>query len=314
MRIGLYVSAARGKPLDAILADFARAEDLGFHTAWAGQLFDHDGLTLLALASRTTRRIELGSWVLPIQPRHPVVLAQQALTVQAASGDRLLLGIGVSHAEVVEKRLGLDHSAPEPHMREYLSVLRPLLAGDPVEHAGERYRVSLALGTLGASPPPILLGALGPRMLGLAGEAADGAAIWLGGPRFLSEFAVPRVRGAARAAGRPAPRIAAGLPVALTRDDDRARRSARDFLIRSARLPAYQRALAREGVAEAEELALIGDEAHLAAALDRLAAVGVTDFTAVLFPVEGDAAAAGRTRSFLAERARAAAAPTSRSS
>ena len=238
VRIGLYVSTVGVGDLGEILARFERAEQHGFHTAWVGQVFEHDALTLHALAGRVTKRIELGSWVVPTPPRHPSVLAQQALTVQAACGGRLLLGIGVSHETIIEGRLGLSLARPLRHMREYLAVLRPLLAGEVALHRGEEFRVSLQLDPLGTAPPPLLLGALGPRMLSLAGARADGAAIWLGGPRYLEEFAIPRLREAAREAARPAPRIACGLPVAVCANTARARASTEAMLARSARLPA----------------------------------------------------------------------------
>lgn len=306
VRIGFYVSAHAATPIEAILRRFERAEALGIHTAWVGQLFDHDALSLLALASRATRRIELGTWVVPIQPRHPAALAQQALTVQAASGGRLVLGVGVSHAAVVADRLGLPYAAPARHMREYLTVLRPLLAGDHVEHAGERLRVSLGLGTPWPTPPPVFLAALGPHMLRLAGELADGVAIWLGGPRYLERYAIPRVSAAARAAGRACPRIACGLPVAVARDTARARESAETFLARSSKLPAYRRVLEREGAATPGEVAVIGDESAVRDALQRLAELGVTDFNAVPFSVDGDPDAVVRTQDCLAALAQAA--------
>jgi F420-dependent oxidoreductase-like protein len=300
--MGFFVSADGATPIDALLRRFERAEALGFHTAWVGQLFDHDALTLLALAARATRRIELGTWVVPIQPRHPAVLAQQALTVQAASGGRLALGIGVSHAAVVEARLGLSYARPALRMREYLAVLKPLLAGESVEFRGETVSAALALGVR-AAPPPVFLAALGPQMLSLAGAAADGVAIWLGGPRYLARYALPRLREAAGAAGRALPRVACGLPVAVTRDAAAGRAGAEAFLARSSRLPAYRRVLEREGAASPGALALVGDEAAVGEALENLAALGVSDFNAVPFAIEGDPDAVPRTQEFLARAA-----------
>jgi F420-dependent oxidoreductase-like protein len=304
VRIGLYISAGASAPIDAILARFQRAEADGFATAWAGQVSDHDALTLLALAARATRRIELGTWVVPAPLRHPAVLAQQALTVQAASGGRLALGVGVSHEEVVAQRFGEPFARPVRHMHEYLELLIPLLAGKRVEHAGERYRVSLQLGRLGADPPPVLLAALGPAMLRLAGAAADGAAIWLGSRRYLKAFAIPRLLEAARQAGRSAPRIACGLPVVVTRDLAAAQEGAQALLARSAKLPAYRRVLERGGLARPSDAALAGDEDAVARELAALADIGVTDFTAVLFEVPGDPEAPARTQAFLAQRTR----------
>jgi alkanesulfonate monooxygenase SsuD/methylene tetrahydromethanopterin reductase-like flavin-dependent oxidoreductase (luciferase family) len=190
-------------------------------------------------------------------------------------------------------------------MREYLELLAPLLAGKRVEHAGERYRVSLQLGRLGADPPPVLLAALGPAMLRLAGSASAGAAIWLGSRRFLESFAVPRLREAARGAGRPPPRIACGFPVAVTRDLAAARAGAAALLARSAKLPAYQRVLARGGLARPADAAIVGDEEAVTREITALAAVGVTDLVATPYAVEGDAEASARTQAVLAEIARA---------
>ncbi len=306
VRIGVYVSADSTTPLELLLARFEAAERRGFATAWTGHGFDWDALTVLALAATRTRQLELGTWVVPTPPRHPSALAQQALSVQSASGNRLALGIGVSHAAVVAERMGLDHRRPLRHMNEYLQVLRPLLAGRSVRHEGQVFRVALQLGTLGSAPPPVLLAALGPEMLALAGRLADGAAIWLGGPRFLEELAVPRLRSAAREAGRPSPRIACGLTIALARDAARAREAAEAFLARSARLPAYRRVLEREGAPSPGAVALVGDEAELERRLDALAGLGVTDLNAVTFPVDGDPDVEARTLDFLAERQRAA--------
>jgi F420-dependent oxidoreductase-like protein len=303
VRIGLYVSAGPGGGVDDILARFQRVAADGFATAWTGQVFDHDALTLLALAARATRSIELGSWVVPAPLRHPAVLAQQALTVQAASGGRLLLGVGVSHQEVLA-RFGLTVTQPVRHMREYLQLLAPLLAGKRAQHEGERYRVSLQLGSLGASPPKVLLAALGPAMLRLAGAAADGAAIWLGSPRYLEQFAIPRLHEAARDAGRPAPRIACGFPICLTRDLSAARAGAEALVARSAKLPAYRRVMERGGLAQPSDAAILGDENAVARALAGLAGIGVTDFNAVLFSVPGDEGAPARTQALLAALAR----------
>jgi F420-dependent oxidoreductase-like protein len=308
VRIGLYVSTAGGPSLETLCARFCGAERAGFATAWTGQIFGYDALVLLAVAARATRRIELGSWVTPAPRQHPAALAQQALTVQAASRGRFVLGVGASHAAVVEKRLGLAYDRPLRDLREYLALLRPLLAGEAVARSGRTWSAALSLRVPGTSrPPPLLVAALGPRMLALAGATADGAAIWLGGPRYLETFAIPRLRDAADAAGRPPPRIVCALPIALSRDAARARRSAEAFLATSARLPAYRRVLARGEAASPADVAIVGDAAALAEQLDALAALGVSDFHAVPFPVEGEPGARADTLRFLAERARGAA-------
>lgn len=303
MRTGLFISTVGNPSLDAILDRFAAAEELGFHTAWAGHVFDWDALSLLALAGRATERIELGSWVVPTFPRHPVALAQQALTVQSACGGRLALGIGASHAAVIQKRMGIDYSRPLRHMQEYLAVLPTLLAGERALHRGQDFRIAAQIDPRGAAAPPILLAALGPNMLELAGRCADGVAIWLGGARFVGDFALARIDAGAKAAGRARPRVIVGLPIAVTREPS-ARDAADKFLGLISKLPAYQRVLEREGAESPGAVALIGDEAHVLRQLEALAALGVSDFNAILFPVSGDPDAEKRTRDTLAAFAR----------
>jgi len=303
VQIGLYISTAENSSLDVICERFVAAEELGFHTAWAGHTFEWDALSLLALAGRVTEGIELGSWVVPSFPRHPVAMAQQALTVQSACSGRLVLGIGVSHAAVIQKRMGIDYSRPVRHMREYLAVLPSLLAGDSVSHRGEEFYIEAQLDPGGAPAPPVLLAALGPQMLELAGRAADGVALWLGGAHFVGEFALARIDAGASAAGRPRPRVIVGLPVVVTKHAA-ARDAAEQFLALSSRMPAYRRVLEWEGAESPADAALIGDEEQVLRRLEALEKIGVSDFNAILFPVGGDPQAVERTRNVLADFAK----------
>jgi F420-dependent oxidoreductase-like protein len=303
LRIGLYLSSNPPQPLERLAERAAHAEQAGFHTLWISQLYDYDALTLIALLGRSTQRIELGTWVVPTYPRHPTALAQQALTAQVATGNRLLLAIGVSHRVVIEKRLGLDFSRPVRHMREYLEVLLPLLAGEQVEHDGQEFRVRLAVGVPCARRPPVLIAALGPQMLRLAGRLADGAAIWLGGPRYLRDFAIPALREAAARAARSAPRIAVGLPIAVHSDRSVALASVARILGRSSALPSYQAVLEREGAKQPEDVAIVGSEREVRDQLEALAKLGVTDFNAVAIAVDGEPRSLGRTLGLLGDMA-----------
>ncbi len=294
MRLGLYIATGDGAPLDRVLARFARAEAAGFDSAWVGQVFDYDALTLLALAGRATRSIALGSWVIPTFPRHPLALAQQALSVQVACGGRFQLGVGVSHRAVIEKRMGLAYQRPLRHAEEYLRVLRPLLAGDSVDFSGEVFRVRARV-EIETPAPPLLLAALGPRMLELAAARADAVGIWLGAAPFLESFVLPRLRAAAHGAERPLPRIVCALPLAVTDRVADARRAAAAFLARSSRLPAYRSVLERQGAGNPADVALIGGPAQIESGLARLAELGVTDFIAVLFPIPEDPEASARS-------------------
>src|SRR5579884_2832531 len=172
MRIGVMLPVGPRSITQAVEAAVV-AEQAGFSSAWLANV-GIDALTVLALAGKETERIELGTAVVPTYPRHPVMLAQQAATVQAAIGGRLALGIGLSHRVAIEDGLGLDYSRPIPHTREYLTILNGLLEGQRVEFKGELYRVNSAINTYGAPKPPILVAALGPDMLRLCGRLADG--------------------------------------------------------------------------------------------------------------------------------------------
>ena len=302
MRIGLMMGASReiGNDLAGITAFAQQAEVMGFDHAWLAHTMGVDAMTALALTGSQTRRIRLGTAVVPTFPRHPVAMAQQALTVAAASNGRFDLGIGLSHKMLIEDMLGISYAHPAAHMREYLQVLLPALRGEQVAHQGERFRVNMRIGVPGAAPPPVLVAALGPVMLGIAGELADGTITWMTGPRTLEQHIVPTLHRAAAAAGRPAPRVVAGMPIVLTADADAdaARSRISESLAIYGMLPSYRAMLDREGAAAPGDLAMVGDEAALRAQLARLRDAGVTDFDAAIVAL--DEGAVARTRDFLA--------------
>jgi len=307
MRIGIILSAmpgARGAGPQALAGLARQAEEMGFASLWLNQVLEYDALTVLALAGQSTQRLELGTAVVPTYPRHPAVLAQQALTVHLAVGHRLTLGVGLSHRVVIEGMYGLSFAHPLRHIREYLTILRALLTERRARLEGREYRVDLALRLPEAPPPGLLLAALGPQMLQVAGEMTDGTVVWLGGPRYLADFAVPLLRQSARSAGRPEPRVVASLPVAVTSAVEPARAAARRFFGFYGDLPSYRAVLDREGVAGPEEVALIGDEGTVEQGLRRLAEAGATDFAGSPFPVREDPEAHARTVAFLADLAR----------
>lgn len=297
MRIGIGVGDGVGQAgtIGNMLAEVQRAEAAGLAAAWMANIFTVDAITFLALAGRETSTIELGTFVVPTYPRHPAALAQQALTAAAASGNRFTLGIGLSHKVVIEGMFGLDYSKPVRHMREYLSVLLPLLDGGATSFAGEEFRVNAQLTVPEAKRPPVLIAALGPQMLRLAGRMADGTATWMGGPKYLSGTAVPAITAAAAEAGRPAPRIAAGFPVAVTRDVAAARASAGKVFAVYGALPSYRAVLDIEGAADASSVAIVGTESEVEQQIRALASGGVTDFNAGIYPVEGDPGVTDRT-------------------
>jgi 5,10-methylenetetrahydromethanopterin reductase len=308
MRIGIGVGAGTGADgtIDTLLDQIKQAEADGFHSAWMANIFSHDAITLLSLAGRVTHTIELGTFVVPTYPRHPLALAQQALTASAATDGRFTLGIGLSHKVVIENMMGLDYSKPVRHMREYLSCLAPLLRGEPVRFRGEEYRVAGQVLVPGSTPPPVLVAALGPQMLKLTGTMADGTATWMGGPKYLEHTAIPTITAAAREAGRPAPRIAAGFPVAVTSKVDAARESAAKIFQVYGTLPSYRAALDIEGATDASSVAIVGNEDEVMRQVRHLADIGVTDFNASIFPVRGDDDVHARTYDCLKEMAASA--------
>ena len=308
MRIAIGVGGeVTGTPMSPqdIVDDVARAEADGFGSAWSAHFSRGvDALDILAVAGARTSRIELGVGIVPTYPRHPLALAQQAATTQAFSRGRLTLGVGVSHRPVIEDLHGLRYTRPAAHMRDYLSVLVPLLREGSVRHRGEFYQVDGGFVVPGTSPVPVLVGALSPLMVQAAGELADGVVTWLAGPRSLGEQIVPRLHAAAR--GRPAPRVVAALPLAVCADASLARLAADEVFARYAGLDNYRRLLAQEGVPSLGAVAIAGTEADIEQQIGRLSDVGVTELWPIVFPVGDDAAGSRRqTRALLAELAAA---------
>jgi 5,10-methylenetetrahydromethanopterin reductase len=288
MRLATMLSMPGDPTLVAGLIERARrAEDAGFASVWLPQVSGVDALTVLALVGRETSRIELGTAVVPTFPRHPTVLAAQALTAQDASGGRLALGIGLSHKVMIENSLGLDYSHPVVHMREYLTVLNGLLSGERVAFAGERYNVNAQVSLPGVPRPPVLLAALGPAMLKLCGRLADGTITWAGGLAYLRDVAIPTMGAAAAAAGRPKPRTVAMVPVAVTTDPAGAREAANTLYAAYGQLPSYRATLDRGGAQGLGDVAIVGTDEQVETQLRAFAAAAVTDLSAVIFPAPG---------------------------
>ena len=269
-----------GADLRQATAIAGRADALGYESLWVTHGLGRDALLVLAGYAHVAPRVGLGTGVIPIYPRHPVLLAQQALTLSDLSGGRLRLGIGVSHRSMIESSLGLDMGRPLEVMREYVEVLRPALRGK-VDHTGSHYRVTWQIGLPRLPPPPpILLAGLGPKMLELAGEIADGAVLWLCTPAYIRETAVPAIRRGRERAGKSPEgfEIVAAVPVALT--VDRAARVAlfKTELARYLALPFYRAMLVQSGFEK--ELAAYDHSPRPEAIPDRLALAlaGVGDF------------------------------------
>ncbi|MGR9093423.1 MAG: TIGR03564 family F420-dependent LLM class oxidoreductase [Gammaproteobacteria bacterium] len=291
MRIGVMIGADRAPhTFDRLVAIAREVESAGLDNAWMAHIRAHDAIVTLAVAGRETTRIGLGTAVTPTFPRHPIAMAQQALTAAAATGGRFTLGIGLSHKPVIEKLYGLSYDHPARHMREYLEVLMPLLAGETVNYDGQVFNVhDIAIEVPGTQRPPVVVAALGPAMLNIAGSLADGTNTWMVGPNTMADHIIKRLHAAAAAAGRPDPLVVGGFPVVITDNPDAVRQSMAEPLAVYGQLPSYRAMLEREGAGHPVDLALVGNEQTVGAQLQRLRDIGVTDFMGAIFDVEDGA-------------------------
>ena len=316
MRIGVMVGPERGRyatKVERLRADVRWAEESGLATVWIPQIpDDFDALTAVAVVGLDTTRIEIGTAVVPVQTRHPIALAHQALSVQAVCEGRLTLGLGVSHHWIIDEMLGLPYERPVPTMRAYLDVLDQALRGPgPVDVENEFFRIHNPLAVTDVAPTPVLLAALGPRMLQLAGERTDGTILWMADERAIGAHIAPTITQAATAAGRAAPRIVAGIPVCLCADDeiDVAVARTNRILSEAEVSPNYQRLLDQGDARSVGDILAAGTEATIEKRLRAFADAGVTDVSFRVVPIgEGRdelIASSQRTRAFVAELAQA---------
>jgi F420-dependent oxidoreductase-like protein len=282
MRYGVSVSiATTAAPRDTVTR-VEQLEQVGLDAVWMGQLFGVDTLTVFALAGQTTSRISMGTAVIPTYSRHPLVLASQALTAQAATTNRIVLGIGSSHRLLVEDTMGLTYDRPARHLREYLQVLRPALDGEPIDHSGEFLRVTTGgfgrTGVPGAARVPVMVGTFSPRSLRVAAAHADGVMTWLAGPRVLGTEVRTTIDEAAAAAGRPRPHLVAGLPVAVTEDRERELARIEASLAPYVEFPAYADVFRRERISSLRDLAIVGTADEVEDRLGALEELGLSEF------------------------------------
>jgi F420-dependent oxidoreductase-like protein len=271
-------------PLDQTIELASQLRARGFTRMWSSQILGPDTLTVLAIVGRELRDVYFGTAVVPIQPRHPAMLAAQARTVQEAIGGRLSLGVGLSHQRIVEGMWGISFDRPASYMEEYLAALAPMLRGEPVAAKGERVS-AFAAGPVGPKEvraPSLLVAALGPKMLEMAGTVTDGTLLWMTGVKTIASHVTPTIKGAAAAAGRPAPRIVCSLPIAVTGDVRATREKVNETLAIYGRLPSYRAMLDREGAAGPADVGLFGSREQVLEQLNDLAQAGVTEFSAVV--------------------------------
>jgi F420-dependent oxidoreductase-like protein len=299
MEIGLFAGPST---VDALVAESKAAVAEGFASMWVPQIFGIDALMAIAVAARETPGLHFGTSVIPTYPRHPMVLAQQALTAQAVSQGRLTLGIGLSHKIVIEGMYGMSYDKPAIHMREYLSILLSEIQTGNSNFTGTVLTGRGPVTIPDATPMPVMIAAMAPRMLELAATVADGTILWMTGPKTIESYIVPTMTTAAAKADRPAPKTVAGIPMCLTKDTDGMRaHAAKEYAIYG-QLPSYRAMLDREGLEGPADLAIIGDEATIRQGVTRMAESGVDIFAAALFGSPEDQAA---TREVMSDIARA---------
>lgn len=288
MQIGLFTGDVIGRGgIERVRAEALHAVEDGLDSFWLPNIFGLDALTTLAMIAPDTPGIRLGVGVVPMPPRHPMALAQQAVTVQVATGGRLSLGVGLSHQVVIETMLGLPWDRPVLRTREYLSVLCPLVRDHAVAFSGETVSCAGTVDIADAEPFPVLLAALGAQMLNVAGTLADGTITWMTGPNTIASHIVPRITEAAEAAGREAaPQVVAGAPVCVTDDPDGARARAGDMLSMYGMLPSYRAMLDREGVAGPADLTIAGTHDEVVEQVEQYSDAGATEFLAVNYSAD----------------------------
>ena len=302
MRIGLNGGASS---IERFIEQAQTAESEGFSSLWYPSAIAGDPVAAMAAAGRATSSIELGTAVLQSYTSHPVLQANRLAGAAFAMGRAgLTLGIGPSHAPVIDGMYGMSYDTPGRHTEEYVEIVTALLRGERVDVEGAEYTVRGVQAAPSPFPVQVLIAALAPRLLRIAGAVADGTILWMANPRAIESHVAPLIGKAAADAGRPSPRIVAGLPVAVHDDVAEARAvAARQFAIYG-QLPNYQRILEHGDVAGPADAAIVGDEAAVAEQLQALIAAGATDVWAAAFPVGDDAAGSRkRTRTLLRELA-----------
>ena len=294
-----------------LIDDACWSDEAGFASAWIPQIPDEfDAITAVALMGRETNRIELGAAVVPTQPRHPIALLQQALSTQLVCDGRFTLGLGPSRHWIIEEMLGLSYERPAAQVRSLLDVLDAGFAGPGMlDVSNEHFTIYNPLEVTDKPATPVLLAALGPVMLRLAGERTDGAILWLADEKSISDYIAPRIVAAAQSAGRKPPRIVAGVPVCLCANNevDAAKERANRILSEAEISPNYQRLLDRGNASSVTDILAAGDEAAVLARLQSFADGGATDVSVRVVPIGNGRdellASSGRTREFLADLA-----------
>jgi F420-dependent oxidoreductase-like protein len=272
--------------VDDVIDQARRAHELGVKKVWLAQQLSYDAISLAALVGTAVPGLGVGTSVVPINPRHPLIVAQLAQTAQAATHGNFSLGLGLGARMLEGPAFGGDWPHVITRLREHLTILRSAIDTGSVDFQGSEISASppLPVQVAGGSPIPIYVAAMGPKALRVTGELADGTIPYLAGPRTIGEFIVPTINKAAAEAGRPAPRVITAVPVLVSADVESARAAAAEHLSFYASIPSYRNVIAREGVDNIAELAAVGTEEAVARQLASYLDAGATELT--LSPLE----------------------------
>ena len=292
MKIGAMLLKPPKSPNDLIEVA-KRIERAGLDHLWISHVFGFDSISVMGLIGREVPRISLGTAVTPTYPRHPTAMAQQGLTTAAFSGNRFTLGIGLSHRKIIEDFMGLSFDKPARHMREYLSILMPLARGEQVSFSGSGYSVSnFRLNIPDVKPMPVVLGALGSKMLEIAGELTDGTNTWMVGHKTMRDHIVPGLK-------NPKSKVIGGVPIVLTNQVDQAKEQISKILKGYGKVPSYRAMLDMENADGPADVASVGDEKTLREEIYKYRDAGVTEFNAYI--MHTDKGATDRTLQFLSD-------------
>jgi F420-dependent oxidoreductase-like protein len=281
MSTGIILMAHPDAPnlVDDVIAQARRAYELGVAQVWLPQQQNYDAITLAALVGAAVPGLSVGTSVVPINPRHPLIVASLAQTAQAAAHGNFSLGLGLGAREIERHAFGTDWTDTITRLREHLTILGSVFSTAGVDFHGSELSASPTwpVHVAGGTPIPVYVAAMGPKALRVTGELADGTLPYLAGPRTIGEFIVPEITKAADEAGRPAPRIIAAVPVLLSEDVEGARSIAAQQLSFYETIPSYRNVIAREGLASVADLAAIGPVESVVRQLHRYRDAGATD-------------------------------------
>lgn len=288
MPTGIILFARPDAPnlVDDVIAQAKQAHQLGVAQVWLAQQQNYDAIALAALVGAAVPGLGVGTSVVPINPRHPLIVASLAQTAQAAAHGNFSLGLGLGAREIERQTFGAPWPNTVTRLREHLTILRSVFDTAGVDFHGSELSASprWPVQVAGGTPIPVYVAAMGPKALQVTGELADGTLPYLAGPRTLEEFIVPTITQAAAEAGRPAPRVIAAVPTLLSEDLEGARTIAAQQLSFYETIPSYRNVIAREGIASVVDLAAIGTEGAIAHQLRRYRDAGATDI--VISPLD----------------------------